>query len=650
MTKYISLFIILFLLGSTAAVQTLHGKTTGNKMLNAPAPIRTVTVYPDRALVTREFHTSLEPGRYTLEFDSIPMNLLDKSLRVKAKGTAAANILDIKEKTITLSPSPDKINQLNTDMKTIDIQLNQLSERSKILDKKEKYLEYLLQKTLESISTPNPDSKSTKPFSSTDYKNMPDFMETQLNASLKKRWELDEKKRALTEKKNKLQTELNRLNGENGTQAKKVLVNVSVSQAGTLTAALSYLMSNASWSPVYDLRLSEGEGKDMFTYSARVIQQTGEDWEDVKLILSTARPPEYKDIPSLEPVYLDVRKPTGAIAGTISGSDGMLLPGVTVTVKGKISGVRETISGARGKYRLPDLPPDVYDLTASLEGFKSYRWENIRVSAGKASIANVELQLAAMMETVVVSGKTPSVTSRGYVPSRTDGIDLRKTLDIMYATPGVSTGTLSTSFAIKHRDTVPSGPDPTKVTIAVDELNIKKEYIAVPKHLNKVFLNAKVKNISGAPLLPGEVNLFLDGAFVHTGNIGYVNPKETFEMPVGPDPGIRVERTVMERESKVKKTLFQKTKVEIPAGYTIKVKNLKEQTVAVTVRDLVPVSKDEKISVNVETISPNVLKPKDEETKKGIVSWKLALPPGEEKSITVKYTVIHPKDIEIKKY
>jgi len=88
----------------------------------------------------------------------------------------------------------------------------------------------------------------------------------------------------------------------------------------------------------------------------------------------------------------------------------------------------------------------------------------------------------------------------------------------------------------------------------------------------------------------------------------------------------------------------------MPAGYAIKVKNLKEHTVAVTVRDLVPVSKDEKIAINVETISPNVLKPKEEETKKGILSWKLTLAPGEEKTITVKYTVIHPKEIEIQKY
>jgi len=649
MTKYIRLFIILSLLGSTAAVQTLHGKTPGNKTINTPAPIRSVTVYPDRALVTREFHTTLEPGRYTLEFLSIPMNLQDKSLRVKARGTAAAKILDIKEKTITLTPPPDKVKQLETNIQTIDIQLKQLDDSKKILDKKEKYLEYLLQKTLDSISNTNPDSKSTKPFSSTDYKNMPDFMETQLNASLKKRWELGEKKRTLTEKKNELQRELNRLNGEKGTRAKKVLVNVSVSQAGTLTAALSYLISNASWAPVYDLRLSPGNEKDTLTYSARVIQETGEDWEDVKLTLSTARPPEYKDIPSLVPVYLDVRKPTGTIAGKVTGPDGESLPGITVTLDAPNVGEQKTITDARGKYRFLDLPPGTYALTASLEGFNTVEWRDLRVIGGRTSIADIPMHLSSLRETVVISGKSPAVDVR-YSRSAIDSEKLLRDLTIMNETAGISRGTLSTSFSIKHRDTIPSGPDPTKVTIAMDGVKVEKEYIAVPKHLKKTFLNAKVKNISGAPLLAGPVNLFLDGAFVHTGNIGYIVPKETFEMPVGPDPGIRVERTVMERESKVKKALFQKTKVEMPAGYAIKVKNLKEQTVAVTVRDLVPVSKDEKIAINVETISPNVLKPKEEETKKGILSWKLTLAPGEEKTITVKYTVIHPKEIEIQRY
>lgn len=649
MKKHISLFIIFLLLGTTAAVHSLESKTTGNKTINAPASIRTVTVYPDRALVTREFHTTLEPGRYTLEFQSIPMNLLEKSLRVKARGTAAAKILDIKEKTITLKPPPDKVKQLETNIQAIDIQLKQLDDSKKILDKKEKYLEKLLQKTLDSISNTNPDSKSTKPFSPTDYKNMPDFMETHLNASLKKRWELDDKKRTLTEKKNQLQTELNRLNGEKGTRAKKVLVNVSVSQAGTLTAALSYLMSNASWAPVYDLRLSPSNEKDTLTYSARVIQETGEDWEDVKLTLSTARPPEYKDIPSLVPVYLDVRKPTGAIAGKVVTPDGEFLPGITITLDAPNVGERKTITDARGKYRFLDLPPGNYALTATLEGFNTVEWRDLRVIGGKTSIADITMHLSSLRETVVISGKSPAADVR-YSQSAIDGEKLREALEIMSETAGISRGTLSTSFTIKHRDTIPSGPDPTKVMIAMDGVKVEKEYIAVPKHLNKTFLNAKVKNISGAPLLAGPVNLFLDGAFVHTGNIGYIVPKETFEMPVGLDPGIRVERTVMERESKLKKALFQKTKIEIPSGYTIRVKNLKERRVEVIVRDLLPVSKDEKIVVKVEAISPKASESKEDEPKKGFLSWKLALAPGEEKTITVKYTVIHPKDIEIQRY
>jgi uncharacterized protein (TIGR02231 family) len=64
-------------------------------------------------------------------------------------------------------------------------------------------------------------------------------------------------------------------------------------EAGEVTVDITTLEGFANWSPVYDMRLSTGDAARMDVDRAVVVSQhTGQDWNDVQLILSTARPGE----------------------------------------------------------------------------------------------------------------------------------------------------------------------------------------------------------------------------------------------------------------------------------------------------------------------------------------------------------------------
>ncbi len=68
---------------------------------------------------------------------------------------------------------------------------------------------------------------------------------------------------------------------------------VNAAEAGEYTIDISTLEGFANWSPVYDMRLTTGEAASVDIDRAVVVsQQTGQDWLDVKLVLSTARPGE----------------------------------------------------------------------------------------------------------------------------------------------------------------------------------------------------------------------------------------------------------------------------------------------------------------------------------------------------------------------
>jgi len=129
----IIVYCILLVYGSGFVFSTNSGQITKK------SSIRAVTVYPGRAMVTRELKTDVAPGRYTLAFSHLPLSLKDRSVRVTGKGTAAAKILDVQVKReILTKPVTVKVEPLKNRRAAIKKELNALSDRMKALVKKEK--------------------------------------------------------------------------------------------------------------------------------------------------------------------------------------------------------------------------------------------------------------------------------------------------------------------------------------------------------------------------------------------------------------------------------------------------------------------------------------------------------------------------------
>ncbi|GAB5417929.1 MAG: DUF4139 domain-containing protein [Crocinitomicaceae bacterium] len=70
---------------------------------------------------------------------------------------------------------------------------------------------------------------------------------------------------------------------------------------------ISYLVSNAGWTPMYDLRSEISNNNVNLNYKAQVRQNTGVDWNDVPLTISTNNPYQNKTKPELHPWYVDYR-------------------------------------------------------------------------------------------------------------------------------------------------------------------------------------------------------------------------------------------------------------------------------------------------------------------------------------------------------
>lgn len=101
---------------------------------------------------------------------------------------------------------------------------------------------------------------------------------------------------------------------------------------------------------------------------------------------------------------------SAVIAGTISDTQGGVLPGVTITVTNAESGtVRTAVSEADGKYRVAGLAPGRYNLNAELPGFQTVEVKDLTLVIGQEYTRDFQLGLSTLQESVTVTGEAPIV-------------------------------------------------------------------------------------------------------------------------------------------------------------------------------------------------------------------------------------------------
>ncbi len=111
------------------------------------------------------------------------------------------------------------------------------------------------------------------------------------------------------------------------------------------------------------------------------------------------------------PTAVMAQSTTGSIAGLVRDTTGAVLPGVTVEAASPalIEKVRTAVTDAQGNYKIVDLRPGTYTVTASLPGFGTFKREGLELTTGFTATVNAELKVGSLEETVTVTGASPVV-------------------------------------------------------------------------------------------------------------------------------------------------------------------------------------------------------------------------------------------------
>ncbi|HET8844317.1 MAG TPA: mucoidy inhibitor MuiA family protein [Ktedonobacteraceae bacterium] len=509
-------------------------------MTDLTTVIQEVTVYADRALVTRGGTIHLTPGEHELRINDLP-TFIRESLRAAGQGPQGTRILNVDITTSFYSSPPEQEMQtLRSACDLLQQRIDLIKARQAALSDRRQWLRALGEQSREFAK--GLASGQMKPQDCGDFFS---FAATQALENAEAEQDLGVQLHQLEMELAAKQREIASKQGYGHPDRLAALVNIEMLEEGDFTLELSYLVTQAWWRPQYDVRVIMADdgnrGEVELTYIGLVQQSTGENWNQVSLALSTARPSQAAVLPELQPQYVNIYSPPPpapmyAMPAAAPGASGRA---------GKISrgfgAVSEEIDN---------------DLLMPMSQVAEQYMDEKNMPAVEASIATA---------TVEQSGTA-------YV------------------------------FRVGRSVDIPSDQSPHKTTIARDNLPCEFDYVSAPILEATAHLRATITNTSERVLLAGESSIFLSGEYVGTTKISMTAPREQFKIFLGIDDSIKVKREQIERT--VEKGALLQGMRRITYAYRITIHNYALFPRTIVLRDRIPVPQHERVKVKTQAIVP----------------------------------------------
>jgi uncharacterized protein (TIGR02231 family) len=270
--------------------------------------IKEVTLFSGQALVKREAFVSVQKGinELLIEIDAF---LIDAD-SVTAKVFGAGEIIGVQFKKIPLKEAPQqKIKDLMQKIEELRRSRRQLSDQREILEKKESFLKSLIDFSKAQI----PKDIQTRFPNMEDLAKALEFLSSNFQKIKEEKQSLDVSMKEIEEEIKVLEKELNALRGpvRKARNVIEILFNAAKGQKVRIEA--DYLAKNALWQPLYKVSVPMTLSELDLTMFSKILQKTGEDWNQVALSISNVIPLSGVGLPSLPSWTLDMPRPRAGI-------------------------------------------------------------------------------------------------------------------------------------------------------------------------------------------------------------------------------------------------------------------------------------------------------------------------------------------------
>lgn len=287
---------------ATPPVQALYQTSQPQTIDLADAAVSHVTLYQGRAAVTRIGSASLEPGTYALRFGNLPKAIAPESLQARLNGLGRVIGVDYAEQKQSGESSP-KVAELDKQIEQLQSELNALHDQRAPLILQAEFLAGLTKRA----ATEAGRDAGTERVDLEAVRQQLAFLAEESARLAEARRLIDDKQQAIEKQLAKVKAERDKLAAD--TVERIATITAVITEAGDVTAQLTYLTYEATWEPAYNIRAAGDLSSMTVEYDAVITQRTGEDWNDVRLTLSTAQPTAAAHPPTIQPWFVDVARP-----------------------------------------------------------------------------------------------------------------------------------------------------------------------------------------------------------------------------------------------------------------------------------------------------------------------------------------------------
>lgn len=270
------------------------------------APIVAVTVFPDRARVTRRGRLRLPGGEVRVAFDGLPLVLQADSVRVSGSGPATVLGVDVNRRHLPRTTDEAAL-ELEAQLRQARAQLAALEDDDAVAAERLEFFSGLARRATRTYASALAAGDSD-----------PVRAAELASALASQQATVRQERRDLAERQERVREQIGAY--ERGLEARRrqrepdrlaatvtLLVDAAEGDTADVEMDISYVVADAGWRSTYDVRL-DGEALTL-TWYGLVAQRTGEDWPECDLRLSTARPSGAILVPELDPWFLDRFRP-----------------------------------------------------------------------------------------------------------------------------------------------------------------------------------------------------------------------------------------------------------------------------------------------------------------------------------------------------
>ncbi|HEX2901262.1 MAG TPA: DUF4139 domain-containing protein [Bacteroidia bacterium] len=351
---------------------------------------------------------------------------------------------------------------------------------------------------------------------------------------------------------------------------------------------LRYVVRDAGWAAIYDLESGDFNEPITLKYRALAFNNTGIDWNNVKLSLSTADPLQTATQPQLAVWNL-----SDYSSDQISAISNLAVNNTDTYFKNSIQ-------------------------TRSIQD-----WQQL--NSDEQGRANEFKRILGDDWNAEVDYDTDLY--RRYQAERVNAPVANRTI--------LDVPEFNAEFPIAEPYTIPSDKKPYSIDIRTDSLEVTYKYYAVPKLDKDAFLLAQILGWEELNLVGGPVNIYQGRKYVGQSKLDIRNLGDTLSVSFGRDKDVTVTR--LKVKGKTNSQLLGGTN-KSSVAYNISVSNHHATPISIEIQDQVPISSDKEVIVTIDEMGGGIL-----EEKIGVLTWGMSLQPGESKTVEFGFSIKYPK-------